>query len=66
MDPFRIVTELMEGGSLKHYLVSHESIEIVVKLNWMRDIAKGMEHLIRNGIVHRDLAARNVSVLYRN
>jgi serine/threonine-protein kinase len=59
-EPFRVVTELLEGGSLKGYLEKHAAIEMSQKMKWIVEIACGMEHLIANGIIHRDLAARNV------
>lgn len=62
--PIKIVTELMSGGNLWNYLKEKKSkqIEIMIsqRMSWILDIAKGMDFLIKNGIIHRDLAARNI------
>eukprot|EP01119_Soliformovum_irregulare_P024096 TRINITY_DN856_c0_g1_i1.p1 TRINITY_DN856_c0_g1~~TRINITY_DN856_c0_g1_i1.p1 ORF type:complete len:206 (-),score=72.78 TRINITY_DN856_c0_g1_i1:66-683(-) len=54
-----IITEYLEGGSLKQYVKSN-SINIQQTKQIMKDIAQGMAHLESQKIVHKDLAARNV------
>eukprot|EP01119_Soliformovum_irregulare_P023682 TRINITY_DN831_c0_g1_i9.p1 TRINITY_DN831_c0_g1~~TRINITY_DN831_c0_g1_i9.p1 ORF type:complete len:935 (-),score=164.36 TRINITY_DN831_c0_g1_i9:10-2598(-) len=58
-----IVTEYCEYKSLQHI---HENKTISFtkeeQLNMIRHIAKGMYHLVMEGIIHRDLAARNILV----
>eukprot|EP01119_Soliformovum_irregulare_P001719 TRINITY_DN1146_c0_g1_i1.p1 TRINITY_DN1146_c0_g1~~TRINITY_DN1146_c0_g1_i1.p1 ORF type:complete len:766 (-),score=186.35 TRINITY_DN1146_c0_g1_i1:107-2404(-) len=54
-----IITEFMEGGSLKTFFkLNPITVDRAVKI--MRDIATGMSHLESQKIVHKDLAARNV------
>lgn len=55
-----IAYEFCEGGPLADY--DHARLEPRFKLKFARDIASGMEHLVKNKIVHRDLALRNILV----
>jgi len=66
VEPFCIVTDFCDGGSLKNILSSTAEITYEQKLKWISDIAKGMAHL-HNGVgdpkvilLHRDLASRNI------
>jgi len=67
-DPLSIVTDYCNGGSLSEYLKNNPNLSISEKLQFIKDIAKGMLHLHRGirgkEVIHRDLAARNV--LLRN
>jgi len=67
-DPLSIVTDYCNGGSLSEYLKNNPNIPISEKLQFIKDIAKGMLHLHCgipvNEVIHRDLAARNI--LLRN
>jgi len=67
-DPLSIVTDYCNGGSLSEYLINHPKLPISEKLQFIKDIAKGMLHLhcgiLGNEVIHRDLAARNI--LLRN
>lgn len=60
-DPFCIVTEFCEHGSLASMLMD-SSVEIseATQLKILMGIARGMLHLHEENIIHRDLAARNV------
>jgi len=59
--PFSLVTEFCEGGSLDGWLKTNRAtIDWAVQLRMIRGIAKGMFHLHSENIIHRDLAARNV------
>jgi len=63
-DPLSIVTDYCNGGSLSEYLKNHPKIPISEKLQFIKDIAKGMLHLHcgipEKEVIHRDLATRNV------
>jgi len=63
-DPWTIVVNYCNGGSLYAYLHKQDKLEDSVKLSFATDIAKGMVHLhfAIDGveIIHRDLAARNI------
>ncbi|XP_055508615.1 protein-tyrosine kinase 6-like [Leucoraja erinacea] len=63
-DPFYIVTELMEYGSLLNYLRSNEGsyLNLECLLDMTVQVAKGMEYLESQNYIHRDLAARNILV----
>lgn len=60
-DPLCTVTEFVAGGSLLDYLKTHDFNDKQV-LHIAKDVAAGMAHLHKEGIVHRDLAARNLLV----
>lgn len=57
-----IELELCEKGSLHSLLYSKEELSMEFKMKVLKDVAAGMLHLTKEGIVHRDLAARNVLV----
>jgi len=67
-DPLSIITDYCNGGSLSEYLKNHPNLPISEKLQFIKDIAKGMLHLHcgipGKEVIHRDLATRNV--LLRN
>ncbi|PRP88848.1 serine/threonine protein kinase [Planoprotostelium fungivorum] len=58
--PFCIVTEFCDRGSLLNYLRSSQNIPVEEQFRLISGIALGMLHLHSERIVHRDLAARNV------
>lgn len=55
-----LVTEYCQNGSLEKFLKTHANIPKKLKIRWIQEIAMGMYHLIKVGIIHRDLAARNI------
>jgi len=58
-DPLSMITEFCEGGSLLDYMSSNQFGQ-EMKNKFIYDIALGMLHLHREGVIHRDLAARNI------
>jgi len=67
-DPLSIVTDYCNGGSLNEFLRRNPKVPISKKIQFIKDIAKGMVHLHcaipGREVIHRDLAARNI--LLRN
>jgi len=59
-NPFCIVLEFIENGSLSSWLASDRPLDAESCISIARGIAAGMLHLHKSGIVHRDLAARNI------
>jgi len=59
-NPQCIITEFLDGGSLKGFLSSEKEMPLPLMKEMIHGIAAGMYHLHKEGIVHRDLAARNV------
>ncbi|PRP87792.1 hypothetical protein PROFUN_04266 [Planoprotostelium fungivorum] len=58
--PLSIITEFCGGGDLKTFLDDDTEISYEIRLDIIRGITAGMEHLASERIIHRDLAARNV------
>eukprot|EP00040_Diaphanoeca_grandis_P037276 m.241994 g.241994 ORF g.241994 m.241994 type:complete len:462 (-) comp33785_c4_seq12:709-2094(-) len=60
--PF-LVTELMEGGSLRKLLLDHQQqLPWHQRLLFAKDIARGMKYLHEKATIHRDLKADNCFV----
>ncbi|XP_051858040.1 mitogen-activated protein kinase kinase kinase 7-like isoform X3 [Drosophila albomicans] len=61
-DRICMIFEYANCGSLYNFLHNNKNIEISfdVKLNWMLQIAKGMEYLHSKKKFHRDLKSRNI------
>ena len=57
-----IVTELMEGQSLKKYMLAHRPnlLDLRCSVKFALDIAQAMDCLHVNGIIHRDLKPDNL------
>jgi Protein tyrosine and serine/threonine kinase/Concanavalin A-like lectin/glucanases superfamily len=57
-DPFMIVLELADLGSLNHFLrrcaKGQATLTTEQRIGVMKDVAKGMAHLASNGIIHRE------------
>ncbi len=48
--------------SLRKLLISRKSISWSERYSFLIDVANGMQHLHRNGLVHRDLKTLNLLV----
>ncbi|KAK9173744.1 Protein kinase domain protein [Cryptosporidium meleagridis] len=68
-----LLLEDCEGGSMDQYIISNNNSELqklrskysasrLEMLSWLRDIAIGMEHAHKLGILHRDLKLSNFFV----
>jgi serine/threonine protein kinase len=54
-----LVLEYCSGGSLESFIPSHE-LDLVDRLAWAIDIAKGIEYLHQNKVIHRDIKPENI------
>jgi len=63
-NPFMIVTEYMENGSLDQFLRLNESkgLKLTQMIKILKDVASGMKYLSDMNYIHRDLAARNILI----
>ena len=57
-----LVTEFVEGGALDTILWNTAPIPWRQRLQYACDVAAGMLHLHKNGLIHRDLKSPNVLV----
>lgn len=64
-DELVFITELMTGGSLKHYQKMLKTPHLKVIKNWCRDILEGLLYLHSQAptpVIHRDLKCENIYV----
>jgi serine/threonine protein kinase len=52
-EPFCLLSEFVDGGSLEAYLQQQVDLSLFWLLSFLRDIATGLAHLHQNGIIHR-------------
>eukprot|EP01119_Soliformovum_irregulare_P016104 TRINITY_DN462_c0_g1_i1.p1 TRINITY_DN462_c0_g1~~TRINITY_DN462_c0_g1_i1.p1 ORF type:complete len:299 (-),score=77.09 TRINITY_DN462_c0_g1_i1:76-888(-) len=57
-----MVMEYANGGSLRSYLHEHTDVAPLDFLEWILDVAFGMEYLSQRNILHKDLALRNLLI----
>ncbi|PRP77057.1 hypothetical protein PROFUN_14602, partial [Planoprotostelium fungivorum] len=57
-----IITEFADGGNLRDLLRDDREIDYKIKLQYMAQIALGMNHLHSEGIVHKELSAENILI----
>eukprot|EP01084_Bolivina_argentea_P107077 191485_1 len=58
----KIVMDWCKHGSLRKLLISRKLLSWSEKYSFLIDVAMGMQHLHRNGLVHRDLKTLNLLV----
>lgn len=58
----KIVMDWCKHGSLRKLLISRKPISWSERYSFLIDVASGMHHLHRNGLVHRDLKTLNLLV----
>lgn len=63
-EPF-IVMELLEGRDLQHLIGSGaaKSLPLIDKMRIMNEVADGLQHAHRYGVVHRDIKPANIMVM---
>jgi serine/threonine-protein kinase len=59
--PF-IVMELIDGSTLAALIETHQSIDVVRKLDLIREVGDGLEHAHQRRVVHLDIKPSNVIV----
>ena len=55
-----MVMRLIPGGDLMDYLKTHGAQRVDIAVSMLRGIARGLEHLHKNGIAHRDMKSPNI------
>ncbi|CAH8466325.1 unnamed protein product [Dicrocoelium dendriticum] len=59
---FKVLMELVPGGSLTSLLKKHEALQEKTVSNYSMQILKGLNYLHRNRIIHRDIKADNILI----
>lgn len=60
--PF-LVQELLGGEDLAHVIQRRQPLALVTQLDYLLQIARGLDHAHQNGVLHRDVKPANVRVL---
>ncbi len=58
-----LVMELLDGEDLERIISSRRSLPLLQKLDIMAQVAGGLHHAHRHGVVHRDVKPANVMLL---
>ena len=61
-DVIFIVTEYIEGTTLKNYIITHPYIEETLLLSLFYNLAKGLLQIHDKGIAHRDIKPDNIMI----
>ena len=59
-DIYYIVMEYVEGKTLKHYITDKGPLAMSQSLDIAMQIAEGLRHAHRHGVVHRDIKPHNI------
>ncbi|MBN2383097.1 SUMF1/EgtB/PvdO family nonheme iron enzyme [bacterium] len=57
--PF-MVMEYLKGETLAEYLVGHGSLSLVTMVDFVRQLAQGLDFAHKSGIIHRDISPENI------
>ncbi|MEM9554212.1 MAG: protein kinase [Acidobacteriota bacterium] len=58
-----LVEEYLSGEDLAHMIRRHEPADLATKLRFLVEIASGLDHAHRRGVIHRDIKPGNIRVL---
>ncbi|MGA2598616.1 MAG: TonB family protein [Bryobacteraceae bacterium] len=58
-----LVMELLDGQDIEHIIDGNVPLTLLQKLDIMLQVAAGLDHAHKNGVVHRDVKPANVMVL---
>lgn len=61
-----IVMEYLEGISLKNFNLTNNSFKIIDIIDFMIQVALGLEHAHSKGIIHRDIKPDNIQITPEN
>lgn len=48
------------GNNLRHWLRNHQNVDKDISIKILMQIAEGLEHIHKHGVIHRDLKPENI------
>lgn len=61
-----IVMDYIDGQSLKYYMYDQGQMDPLLALNYVRQIAEGLDTAYKQGVVHRDIKPQNILINSRD
>jgi serine/threonine protein kinase len=61
-DIYFIIMNHVDGQNLKYYMVNYGPMEAMRALNYIQQVAEGLDTACKNGVVHRDIKPQNILV----
>ena len=61
-DVYFIIMNHVDGQNLKYYMIHYGPLEAQRALNYVEQVAEGLDTAYKNGVVHRDIKPQNILV----
>lgn len=61
-DIYFIIMNHVDGQNLKYYMLNYGPMEPLRALNYVQQVAEGLDTAYKNGVVHRDIKPQNILV----
>jgi serine/threonine-protein kinase len=61
-DIYFIIMSHVDGQNLKYYMLNYGPMEPLRALNYVQQVAEGLDTAYKNGVVHRDIKPQNILV----
>ena len=61
-DIYFIIMNHVDGQNLKYYMLNYGPMEPLRALNYVQQVAEGLDTAYKNGVVHRDIKPQNILI----